>query len=242
MDNKITIFGCSVAIRVRPPENFPQNRNYGMILENLLDRKYPETCNLVKNFGFSRATILEIVEKLENYIVTFPDYFILNIGVPDASTREIPYWFAQIINKQNDSLLKKVFSVFHAKFIKKHNAFFVKLRGKKTWVSSKKFKSDYNHILSKIKKETNARVICLAISPTNSRVESKIPGSTLKYQSYNKIIEKLASKFDADFIDFDDLLSEKCFPDGIHFSGEGHRIVAERIFNVIEGYKKRQSV
>ena len=232
-NTKITIFGCSVALRIRPAEYIPNNNNYGIILENLLNKKYPQNCNIVQNFAFSRATIFEIKEQLENYITTYPDFFILNIGVPDASTREIPYWFAQILNKKKDSNIKTLFLFIHAKIFKKRNAFFVKLRRKQPWVSAKKFKANYIHILKSLNKETNAKIICLSINPANKRVESKIPGSSAKYKEYNKIIEKIAKKYNAYYISFDDLVSEKHYPDGIHFNTKGHKIVAERLFKII---------
>ncbi len=230
---KITIIGCSVAIRIRPPKKYPENNNYGTILEKKLSKYYPDKCIILNNFGFSRATIREIRRNLENYITTFPDYFILNIGVPDASTREIPFWYAQILNKKKNNPIKSILGFFHSKIIKKFNAFFVKLRLKRTWISKKEFQKTYESILKFINKEANAKVICLAINKTNKRVENKIPGSEKNYKTYNKIIEKTAKKLNAYYLNFDNLSIEKYFPDGIHYSSEGHKYVAQKIFEII---------
>lgn len=230
---KITIIGCSVAVRVRPSELFPDNNNYGVLLEKFLNNKFSNNCIDVNNYGFSRATIFQINEKLEEYITTFPDFFVLNIGVPDASTREIPYWYAQILNNKKNNLLKYIFSFIHSKIITKNNAFFVKLRKKRPWVSEKKFSSYYEKILQTIVKETNARIIVLAINPTSNRVEMSIPGSRNNYIRYNKIIQKFANKYNANFISFENLEIEKYFPDGIHYNLNGHQFVAQKLFEIV---------
>ncbi len=234
MENlKITIFGSSVALRIRPIETYPKNKNYGKILEEKLSEKYQDKCIFVQNFGFSRATIREISSKVESYITTYPDYFILNIGVPDASTREIPYWFAQILNSQKDFLFKKIFSFIHTKFIKKHNSFFVKLRLKRPWISKKEFRKTYSEIIKFIKKDTNAQIINLSINPPNERVEKIIPGTSSNYAIYNNIIKEVSEDNACFFLDLNDLSSETDYPDGIHYNVSGHEKVAAKILKII---------
>ncbi|MBN2891783.1 MAG: SGNH/GDSL hydrolase family protein [Bacteroidales bacterium] len=231
---KVTIFGCSVAVRIRPSEKHPNNKNYGSVLEDLLFNEISKKNILVQNFGFSRATITEIYEKLENYTATFPDFFVLNIGVPDASTREIPYWFAQILNKRTDSLIKTVFSFIHSKIIKKSNSFFVKLRGKRTWLKFRKFSNYYDEILKTLVKDTNAKIITMSINQADNRIEKIIPGSSKNYIKYNNEIKKLSEKYGVIHLNLDDLVSENHYPDGIHFNQEGHKIVAKRLFEIIK--------
>ena len=51
---RITIIGNSVAIRNRPPQKFPNNKNYGLLLEEILQNNHPEQIVMVNNLGFSR--------------------------------------------------------------------------------------------------------------------------------------------------------------------------------------------
>lgn len=52
-------------------------------------------------------------------------------------------------------------------------------------------------------------------------------------KTYNKIIEKTAKNFNAYYLNFDNLSIEKYFPDGIHYNSEGHKYVAQKIFEIV---------
>lgn len=228
---KITVLGNSVALRTRPVEKRPNNKNYGIILEELLNSSGFE-CS-IENRAFQRATSQDILEKLDDYIATFPDYYILNIGVCDAPTREIPYWFAEIINRKKSSLLKNILVYFRNKVILPKRTFFVKLRGKKQWISEKKFERNYSELLKRLEKDTNARFILLSINLANKRIESILPKSAENYIKYNSIIKKLAQNSRAVYLSLDDLDSEIHYPDGTHFSKAGNKEVANRLYQLI---------
>lgn len=235
MENfKITIIGNSVSLRVRPVEKYPNNKNYGMLLGELLQKKYPEKCVTIDNKAFGRATLSDTMLQIDDFINTFADLYILNIGVPDASTREIPYWFAQILNNKKYSLKKAFWGLIHKKIFVPKRAFWVKLRGKKTWTTEKKFAQNYEKLVKTLLKETNGQVITMAINPPDERIENSIPGSRESYMQYNQIINKISEKHELPHLTFDDLKSETDYPDGIHYSLTGHKIVANRLFQTIE--------
>lgn len=231
---RITIIGNSVAIRNRPPQKFPKNKNYGLLLEELLQKRHPEKMIMITNMGFSRATITNIIQKYDEYIASMPNYFIINIGVSDASTREIPYWFAEIINNPMQSWYKTLFTAFHHYCIKPNRSFFVKLRGKKSWITQKKFRKYYKEIILFLQKETNARIITVPINQANDRVEKTVPGSSENYKKYNEIIRGLTDECEGIYLELDDLNSEVHYPDGIHYSLQGNKLVAEKLFALIE--------
>ena len=230
---RITIVGNSVAIRVRPPLKNPENKNYGQILEEILQEKFPDKIVTVTNKGFGRATISDILLRLDNIINSFPNYYILNIGVPDASTREIPYWFANILNKKSDFFLKTILGSIHSRIIKKYSAFFVKLRGKRTWIPIKKFEKLYIYLVKTLIKETNAKIITMSINIANERVEKAIPGSRESFIKYNETIEKISDKHNLPYLNLDELNCETDYPDGIHFSAKGSKIVAHKLSQLI---------
>ncbi|MBT3208570.1 MAG: hypothetical protein HN704_02305 [Bacteroidetes bacterium] len=230
---RITIVGNSVAIRVRPPQKNPYNKNYGQILEDILQERLSDKIVAVRNKGFGRATITDIMTKFDDIINTFPNYYILNIGVPDASTREIPFWYANILNMKNDFFIKTLLGSIHSRIFKKYSSFFVKLRGKKSWISIKKFEKYYDHIIKTLEKETNAKIITLSINRANERIENAIPGSSRSFEKYNKVIEEISDRNDLIHLNLDDLNCETDYPDGIHFSAKGSRIVAKQISEII---------
>lgn len=231
---KITIAGNSVALRNRPAENPPRNLNYGSVLEILLNDNHENEFFMVTNLGFSRATIKEIFWKAEKIVTTFPDFIVLNIGVVDASTRDIPLWMSNMINSSNQGLLHQFIRGINHVFVKSNRAFWVKLRGKKTWTSKKKFKSYYLRILNRIEKDTNAQIILITINGGNERIERQLPGSMKNYRDYNEIIKQIAKEKNLSIVSTEGMNSSDHFPDGIHFNSKGHEMIAERIQKIIE--------
>lgn len=228
---KITILGNSVSLRNRPVEKYPNNKNYGM----LLDEKLSDDFDLiVSNKGIGRATILDINERLDDYINEFPDYYILNIGVCDAATRPIPLWYAEIINNKKNTILKSILGSIYYRFIKNHSAFFVRLRAYKSWVSEKKFRKEFELLVSELSNDTNARLIVLSINKINDRVESIVPGSGIKYELYNSIMKDISAKYNQSFIDTTDLSDIEYYPDGTHYNLVGNKEIADRIYKVIK--------
>ncbi len=229
---KITIVGNSIAFRIRP--QIEGSKNYGQYIEQTLNERYPHRHNTVENTAFSRATVTDIQAILHSSILQeHADVFIINLGVCDASTREIPFWYAEIINRKKDGLLKFVFQNFHNVFFKKNRRFFVKLRGKRTWISQDKFAKIYTQIITEIQRAHKSKIITLSINAADDRVESILPGSRAKYIIYNKIIHDISKKHQAVYLPLDDLESSVHFPDGSHFSDLGHKIVAERIMQLL---------
>ena len=229
---KISIIGNSVAVRIRPPEKYPENKNYGIQLEELLQKEFPEKNILVNNLGFSRATMIDMKKKIDDYICEFPDYYIINSGISDASTREIPFWFAEIINNKKDSVIKTIFLLIHHVMIKKRT-FFVKLRGSKPWISENKFKTLFSNLIQTLIKETNAKIIVLSMNRPTKRIEKILRGSTQNCDQYNDIFRSVAKKYNLIFLDLDFLNPDIHYPDGIHFSKSGHKIVSEKLFEII---------
>ena len=231
---KVSIVGNSVGLRIRPPESYPNNKNYGMLLEEMLQEKYPDTMVLVNNLCIGRATLWDVLEKSGDILNTFPNYYIVNLGVTDASTREIPLWFSDIINRDRPSLFKKVLRGLYIYIIRKVRPQLVFLRGKTTWTSKKSFKNYFDKFIGFLNKESNARIIIISINNATRRIEDQLPGSTKNYIEYNEIIKTIADKHKAYYINSSDIQHEIHSPDGIHLSLEGHKIFANRIFEVIE--------
>lgn len=231
---KIAIIGNSVALRVRPLNKV--KKNYGILIEEYIEKEFPYLNALVNNMAFSRATIIDIQKKTNDYLNQFPDFYILNIGIPDASTREIPYWYANIIHKSNDNILNKVLSSIHSRFFAKYRPFFVKIRGKHTWIRKSTFRKKYTELVKLLLKETNARIILLSINLPDKRIENIIPGTYEKCLVFNKIIKNISTKFNLTYLDFQKLPSQVYYPDGIHYSAKGHKIVANEIYNAIKKY------
>ena len=230
---RIAIIGNSVALRVRPPREAPLNKNYTNYLEEALVDYFEDTTVLITNMAFGAATVMDAHMSLDEYINTLPDYYIINLGVVDASTREIPRWYYKYINSRKDSLMVKLNALLHKHFIKRLRPFLVWMWGKRSWTPARKFKTLYRELIGVLQKETNAQFITLPINPANERVENALPGSYANHVKYNKIIREISDELDLLYVDLSDLEPEPHYPDGVHFSRTGHKIIARRLRDII---------
>ena len=112
----------------------------------------------------------------------------------------------------------------------------MKLRGKRSWISRKKFKKYFSELVQTLSKETNAKIIAIPINPANQRVEKQLPGSLKKHLEYNTIIKEIIKDHSQEILNTDFLQSEIHYPDGVHYSLEGHQIVAKEISKIILKY------
>ena len=229
---KVVVIGNSVGIRVRPPLESPHNLNYSQLLEQLISDLSPDSVGHVENISLHRLMAGDVLESIENYITKLPHFFIINLGVVDASSREIPLWYANI-QKKNKSFFGKAFSWFHMRIIVPNRRLFVKLRGGKSWVKLQSFTESYEKIVQTLLKETNARVIAIGINQGDKRIEESLPGSMKKYGLYNEQIASVTRSFGQLYIEVNDFLTQEDFPDGIHYNAEGHKKVASRLFEEI---------
>ena len=229
----ITIIGNSVALRVRPTKNYPDNLNYSQLLQKKIETKLLDSIVCINNLSNGASTINEFYVKIDELIRTFPDFYIVNIGVVDASTREIPLWFYRIANSKRRNLLTTLSDAVYRNFIIKHRSLFVNLRFKRSWISKSVYKKYFDSLIHSLVKETNSQIIILPINIGNERIERELPGSQENHIAYNKVMEEIAQKYNQSFVDLSDLQSEQHYPDGVHYSTEGHEIVADRIAKII---------
>ncbi|GEM_PF-795601 len=230
---KITIIGNSVALRTRPSEIYPLNKNYCKYLEEILNKNLSETNIIVTNKALGATTIYNSIINIDNFVNTFPEFFIINLGVVDASTREIPLWFYRLASSKKDSFFYNVIKFLYRVIIIKFRPFLVRLRFKRSWMSSNQYKKYFTGLIKSLTKETNAKIIVLPINIANERVENELPGSTKKHKEYNKIMFDIVNEYSHNYIDLSCLVSKKHYPDGVHYSIEGHKLVARKISEII---------
>ena len=229
---KVTIIGNSVALRVRPPERHPINKNYTQQLEEILQKKIKDKTVIIQNKSRGAMTICDITSSTDDYINSFPHYYVLNIGIVDSCTREVPLWFYRLANSQKDNIFYNIFSFLYRRIIVNIRPFLVYIRGKKGWISIRRFKKHFRNLIQTLLKETNARIIVIPINPVNDRIEKQLPGSKNNRLKYNNAIEAITNEFSQYYVNISDIKSHY-IPDGIHYSVEGHAYIAERLASII---------
>ena len=155
------------------------------------------------------------------------------IGNSVAMRIRPPKEYSNIINYKTNTFIDKILYPLYYNFIKKHRSIFVRIRGNKSWESAKGFKIKYQKLLDLIIKEANAKIISLSINLSTKRIEKELPGSQKNIIAYSRIIEHLTKSRYHKFIDLTELNPEKHCPDGVHFSEEGHEVVADYIYRYL---------
>lgn len=227
---KITIVGNSVGLRVRPPVNYPENKNYCIYLQELLRKEGIQ----IENISTGASTIQNHLENIDEIINKSSDIYIINLGVVDSTIREVPLWFYRIATKKYGNLLNKLLFLIYHNFISKLRPFFSLLRGKRSWISKKRFRFLFSDFLDQIFKECNAKILVLSINIANDRIEKQLPGTRNNQKAFNEILKIETIKRNHIFVDLSDLKPETHYPDGVHFNTAGHKLVAERILSSLD--------
>ncbi len=227
----LTVLGNSVAMRVRPPVHYSRNLNYSVLLRMA-------GFNVI-NLARGGNTIKRACVDIDIYIRTFPDIYILNFGVVDASTREVPKWFFNLYNSSGQYWYNRFARLIYNRGIKKIRKPLVYLRLKRSWVGKRSFSRLYELMVERLLKETNAILIGLPVNVANDRVEKALPGSRKNHRSYNQVMRKLLDRDRCFYLELSDINSNVHYPDGVHFSTEGHKIVAEKIIQYLDLTEKK---
>ncbi|HHB80260.1 MAG TPA: SGNH/GDSL hydrolase family protein [Aliiroseovarius sp.] len=229
------MIGNSVGLRVRPPQPYPENLNYTHLLQRMLTTRGRSHAH-VENLCIGRSTIREVLEMGDTIYHSFPDVFIINAGITDCSTREIPLWFSNLIYSSRTSLFRNIAAAIHKFVIIPQRRRFVILRGKRSWTSPRLFRHYYAKLIGDLVKNTNGFLILMKINDCTDRVETQLPGTRANIARFNQIIEDLAQLVPqrTRLIEVGDLDPETDLPDGIHYSRVGHEKIAARLNAVIE--------
>lgn len=224
---KVSVIGNSVGLRVRPPQPYPDNMNYSQLLQPMLEDQLGTRVD-AENLCVGRSTIRDLLEMGDTIYHSFPNIFIINAGITDCSTREIPLWFSNIIYSSRTSFFRNVAAAIHKFIIIPQRRRFVVLRGKRSWISPRQFRHFYSKLIRDLVKNTNGFLILMKINDCTDRVETQLPGTRANITRFNAIIEDLRDLAPdrIKLINVDDLNPETDLPDGIHYSREGHDKIA----------------
>ena len=232
---KICILGNSVGLRVRPPLAYPNNLTFSEQLREMLLKEFNQKIPLVENKCVGRSLVNQIYDDGDLVINRFPDYYVVVAGITDASTREIPLWYSNLIYAKRSSFLRKIALGIYLYLLKPIRRYLVILRRKRSWTDLKTFEKQYKKILTELIKNTNSRILVLTINQCTERVEKELPGTIKNIRLFNDVILNLP-KINKDrvfVVNTFDLDPDIYVPDGIHYSFEGHQVVATRIFDRI---------
>ncbi|MDZ7764221.1 MAG: SGNH/GDSL hydrolase family protein [Melioribacteraceae bacterium] len=221
-------------LEVRPPVEIPNNKNYTQLLRDNSDNNFD-----IVNLGYGASTVKDIYGTIDSFIREFPDYYIINLGVVDASTREVPLWFYRLATKKSLNPFYVFNALFYRNILSKFRRSLVNLRGRRSWISQKRFGKYFELIIKSLVKETNAKIIVLSIMKLTNGVEKAVAQESFRKQRiYNLIMKEITNHYTQIFLDTNKILVSTDYPDGVHFSEAGHKKIAEKLQSIISQNEK----
>jgi lysophospholipase L1-like esterase len=234
--HRILVLGNSEVLHIRPPRSNWQELTYTEIIKN--DIPGAE----VMNKAFGSSEVKNVLIEFDKYVHSyFPDIIILHFGVNEAAPRMLPrpLWFFIFADKNEPVYgpLTMSFFILLRKIFGKLTTFYSLISGGRGWVNVKDFKYVYSQLLNKIDKELKSKIIIINIGPVTEKKEKDLPGFNRKVAEFNAAINELAKERSVDLVDIYNLCNrlgvDRIRPDGVHFSPEGHKLVANEIMKNI---------
>ena len=183
----------------------------------------------------------------DDIIAWFPDAVVFNFGINEVVPRRIPRR-VMLETANHDALLNQVTGRAHpvgglvrrarrAGWLRVRwiSESLVRLTGRSwRWLPLPRFLLVQKEMLALLFKETSAVAVVLGLNPCSQRVEAALPGSRQAILEANEAIRTLvATSPRAVFVNPREWIAaeevERLVPDGIHYSAEGHRILAVQL-------------
>ena len=236
-----------MGFKIRPPRTTPEERTYSEILEAAGHR--------VRNVSKAGVTLREAFGLLDDEVLTFfPDVVILNHGVVEVCYRRnfrstnntaiSNVYLNPIFRRQYEFVSSSGFKAINiaCRALNWSIRTSAKTLGLKwPWMRKELFMEVVKATCELIRKETNAHIFILGITPCSARVERLLSGSSTQIAATNQLLRNYCSNAGPRirFIDVERFIIEadlpKVAPDGVHFSAAGHRLVAHHLLRAVEG-------
>ncbi|MFC1628600.1 SGNH/GDSL hydrolase family protein [Gemmatimonadota bacterium] len=242
---RVSVIGNSVGMRIRPPCRGKQDMLYSARLAG--------QGHEVSNHTRAGIMINEAFGYLDDEVITeHPDFVILNFGIVEVCFRQTPrrlqnslihnYYLNQLHGRPFMFLSgwrrvrHLILRVINGSI--RRGAVILNLRWQ--WFRTERFMTVMKSMIDVLLKETSAEICLIGINPCTARIERVVRGTSEEISRTNALLRELAASYPAriHFLDPIDVLGKDeaadLVPDGIHYSAEGHRLMAESLQRLIE--------
>jgi hypothetical protein len=244
----VSILGNSVALLVQPLRESAEDRTYP---EHLRDHGFT-----VVNASKQSAMLPHLYRYLEDECIRHaPDFVVVNFGIVECTSRvrsfAIQRYFS--MNAWNNSVIDRGYvgpvgrgvaymaKKFYSNLIER--ALF-SLGWKRRWVSPNDFRFVLRDVLKRLFADTPVRrIVILGMLRPDDWLEREAPGTRASVEEYNGIMRSVAAEYvNLIYVDPEAVLTgtarKQWTPDGMHFTGEGHRRIAEALSSHFTGERE----
>lgn len=241
----VSILGNSVPLLIQPWRTRPTERAYP---EHLRDRGFD-----VLNGTKQSAIISDLYLYLEDECIRqAPDFVVMHFGIVECTYRTRPRWLQNVwsMNAWNNSIIRRGYNgplTRGLKYLTKKIAtrtierWLFALGIKWRWLGPKDFRFILRDVTKRIFQDTPAKkIVLIGMLPVADWIEQKAPGTQASITQYNAIMADLAEECpDVRFLQPAEATGGRPLTDlssdGIHFTAEGHRRLAETIIGQLNG-------
>lgn len=238
---RIVVVGPSVGYFVRPPRSHPDEGNYAELLERRL-RSEGVAAEVVNSSGWF-LLVHEAFRDLETLVLRHaPDVVITNFGMGECQPKIIPtrllrwlYTFKRPSHAPSRLLQRLLLDPLTGLYVTQSPRVIRALPAAPYRLSPKRFGYEMRRLVRVVRKERQALVLMINANPAGPNLERTLPGTDERSQRFNAILDRVAERHGPDTRVIDartivlDAGVEKALPDGIHFSAEGHRLIADAL-------------
>lgn len=245
----------SVGYYVRPPERDGPSRPYPEVLENLL-RGAAVDAEVVNHASWF-VLIHEALRDIQSNVVPYgADVAVINFGILEAESTYLPTPLVRSVYRWNSTTHSVWKPIRRALLLPVHH-FHQRVAPKLMRrlpafhrLSPRRFEDELARTVAWLRKERNALVLVLNINPVGDKVERQLPGTRGSVDAYNSIIDRVVRSqgdestrlIDVHSVVVDGNEGGRLVADGIHYTTEGHRVVAGMLADEILLWLKRRPV
>lgn len=240
----ISIIGNSVPLLIQPFRRSAEDMTYA---EHLRDRGFA-----VVNAAKQSAMVTDLYTYLEDECIRhFPDFVIIHFGIVEATYRARPRWLqnAFSMNAWNNSVIRRGYNgpitrglkyVAKKLYRKSLERIIFGLGLQRRWVGPERFRFVLRDVVKRVFADTpTKRVVIIGMPRVAEWVEREAPKTNRSIDEFNQVMRDCATEYPNisffDAVDFQQRTPTAISPDGIHFTAAGHRLLADRLGEMLNG-------
>lgn len=243
---RVLVVGASMTYMVVPPRAGPSEGNYVQHLRRLLAARGEPAHVMLRSRWYGRVD--EHLRAFEAGIRDrLPDVVVLDIGegsshpriIPNVLTRHLLTWDRTSrlgARAYRTHVADRIWRVLRQvqRFAARHAPLGL------SRLPPGRFRHDAARLVDLIRTETGAAIVVVGVDPAGPRARYWLPGLDERARHYDRLLQQLVATtadpgitylpraVDTAVVPVDDLL-----PDGLHRTAAGHRMLAERLVDVV---------
>ncbi len=227
---RVVVAGNSVALHVAPRRDDRAGGTYADHLRRRLRPLGGDVVNVARRSNLVDEDDLEFMAHCQR---NDPDAVVMQYGINEAAPRVLPrplwMWLKgpQAYGRAK-SLLRRVEGRMEPHLVR-----WTRAGG---WIRPARFEARYRYKVRIVRRESAALPLIVNLGPPTDDLERLLPGMRAAVERYNGILERICREEGAILVDVHGLVLDRGMeiqPDGIHFTAEGHRQVADLVWKCL---------